>query len=601
MSKQLFSKFALLLSVTAILVFNSCQKEINELSVTPNGNTDLTTRVNASVSGFVTDENNTAVSGATVKFGTTTVMTDEYGYFRFALTSVIKNAAMVSVTYPGYFKGIKTFIAEEGKSAFFRIALLPKTASGTFNATSGGVVSLPNGLSISFPSNAISDFTSSNSSPYSGTVHVSFHWLNPTANNLAQIMPGDLRGIDNNGALKLLQTYGMAAVELTGDAGQLLNITTGKTATITFPIPTSIVGRAPANIPLWSFDEALGLWKQEGNAVKTGTNYVGEVSHFSFWNCDVPNNYVQFNCTVVNANGAPIPYAWVKISLVSDPYYSRYGLTDSSGYVAGAIPDNAQLKLEVFTDFACGLPAYTQTFTTANANVSLGNITIPNNVINLATLAGTVTDCSNNPVSNGYLLMMKNGQYYRYGLSASGSFDFSTILCNGSENATFIAEDITAAQQSTPLNFTINSGANTLGNFQACGITAQQFFNYTINGANYAMSSPADTFYMYVNSQITPNRIEISGQNISSTSNRFITVGFDNSAIAVGSSQTMSLYYSSDINDSTSFNTPIMVNITEYGPVGAFISGNFSGNMTGTAPLNTPYVISGSFRVRRYQ
>jgi hypothetical protein len=35
---------------------------------------------------------------------------------------------------------------------------------------------------------------------------------------------------------------------------------------------------------LWSFDEAKGLWKEEGQAIKTGSNYVGDVSHFSFWN-----------------------------------------------------------------------------------------------------------------------------------------------------------------------------------------------------------------------------------------------------------------------------------------------------------------------------
>jgi hypothetical protein len=42
------------------------------------------------------------------------------------------------------------------------------------------------------------------------------------------------------------------------------------------------------------------------------------------------------------------------------------------------------------------------------------------------------------------------------------------------------------------------------------------------------------------------------------------------------------------------------VNITEYGAVGQFISGNFTGTLTGAAPTNTPYNIVCSFRVRRY-
>lgn len=584
----------------------SCQKELNSDELFLGNNTDLTTRVNAAVSGFVTDENNQAVNGATVKFGTATVMTDEYGYFRFSLNNVIKNAAMVSVTYPGYFKGIKTFIAEEGKSAFFRIQLLPKTTAGSFNATSGGVVSLPNGLSINFPSNVITDYTSSNSSPYSGTVHVSVHWLNPTAPNLAQIMPGDLRGIDSEGAMKVLQTYGMAAVELTGDAGQVLNITAGQSATVNFPLPAAIAATAPASIPLWYFDENLGLWKQEGSATKTGNSYVGTVSHFSFWNCDVPNNYVQFNCTVVDGDGAPVAFAWVKISEVSNPYNAGFGLTDSSGYVHGAVPNNSSLKLEIYTDFSCGTPVYTQTFSTTNTNISLGTITIPIGSVNLANVTGTVTDCSNAPVTNGYVMMLKNGSYYRYGLDNAGAFDFSTIICNGSEAVSFISEDRNSMQQSTPLNYTLNNGNNAVGNLQACGVTTQQFIDYSVNGVSASMTAPADSLMMYVNPQVTPNQIVITGMSLNSgsggsTGTQYVSFSFDATGIAVGSSQTMAQFFCTNITDSTSITTPIMVNITEYGAIGAYISGNFSGVFTGAAPANTPYTITGSFRVRRTQ
>ena len=599
-----FLKKVLPFLAISLITLWSCQKSLNDFGISGDQIPDLTTKVNASVSGFVTDENNQAVSGATVKFGNATIMTDEYGYFSFSLNNVIKNAAMVSVTYPGYFKGIKTFIAEEGKSAFFRIQLLPKTTAGSFNATSGGVVSLPNGMSINFPSNAISDFTSSNSTPYSGTVNVSVHWLNPTAPNLAQIMPGDLRGIDSDGALKVLQTYGMAAVELTGDAGQVLNITTGQSATITFPLPASIAGTAPATIPLWYFDENLGLWKQEGSATKTGNTYVGSVSHFSFWNCDVPSNYVQFNCTVVDGDGAPVAFAWVKISEVSNPYNAGYGLTDSSGYVHGAVPNNTSLKLEVFNDFSCGTPVYTQTFSTTNTNISLGTITIPISSINLANVTGTVTDCSNAPVNNGYVMMLKNSSYYRYALDNAGAFDFSTIICNGSESVTFIGEDRNSMQQSSPLIYTLNNGINAVGNLQACGVSTQQFINYTINGVSYSITAPTDSIFSFVNLQTIQSRIEVHGNAIvpgNPNSYRNISFYFTQSGIASGSTQNLVGYYTSDISDSTIITSPIPVNITEYGIVGEYISGNYSGTIFGGAPTNTPYVISGSFRVRRTQ
>ncbi len=55
----------------------------------------------------------------------------------------------------------------------------------------------------------------------------------------------------------------MAAVELTGTSGELLQIATGKKATLTLSIPSSLAASAPATIPLWFFDEAKGLWKEE--------------------------------------------------------------------------------------------------------------------------------------------------------------------------------------------------------------------------------------------------------------------------------------------------------------------------------------------------
>lgn len=596
---------ALMTTLMAGMILVSCQKELNtDVNIPNNPGTDLATKVNASVSGFVTDENNEAVSGATVKFGTSTAMTDEYGFFQFPLTQVVKNAAVVTVTYPGYFKGIKTFIAQEGKSAFFRLQLLPKTNSGSFNATSGGVVSLPNGLSISFPSDAVTDYNTPGGSSYSGTVNVSVHWLNPTAPNLAQIMPGDLRGLDAGGALKVLETYGMAAVELTGNAGQALNLTAGKSATITFPIPASISASAPTSIPLWHFDENLGLWKEEGSATKTGNSYVGTVSHFSFWNCDVPSNFVQLDCTIIDGDGAPVAFAYVKISDVSNPNNAAYGITDSTGYVSGAVPVNRSLKLEVFTDFSCGTPVFTQTFSTTNANLSLGTLIIPVTSIDLAHVTGTVTDCSSAAVTSGYLIMRKNGSYYRYNLDNTGAFDFSTIICNGSEAVIFIAEDQNSNQQSNPLDYMLGTGSNAVGNLQACGVSTQQFIDFSINGVSYNMTYPADSVFSFSNLQTSPlPRIEVHGTSIvnngSTTTTRYLSFYFSQPGIAAGSTQNLVGFYTSEISDSTSITTPISVNITEYGIVGEYISGNFSGTLTGSAPTNTPYAVTGAFRVRR--
>ena len=128
----------ILFAFTAVLFF-SCQKDLSLENAGGSINPpDLSTKINSSVSGFVTDENNAAVMGASVQFGIATVTTDKYGYFEAKNIQVVKEAAVVTVIKPGYFKGIKTYMAKEGKAAFFRIKLIPKTTAGSLNASSGG-------------------------------------------------------------------------------------------------------------------------------------------------------------------------------------------------------------------------------------------------------------------------------------------------------------------------------------------------------------------------------------------------------------------------------------------------------------------------------
>jgi hypothetical protein len=586
--KSICSSLLLMLTLS---VFFSCQKDISIQDggpvVTP---PDLSTKINSSVSGFVTDENDAAVMGASVQFGTGTITTDKYGYFEVKNVQVVKEAAVVTVNKTGYFKGIKTYLAKEGKAAFFRIKLMPKTIAGNVNAASGGTVTTSNGLSIKLPAGGIVNAASNTT--YTGTVNVAAYWINPTAADLNRIMPGDLRGINTEGSLKLLQTFGMAAVELTGAAGELLQIANGQKATLSLAIPLSLVATAPATIPLWYFDEAKGLWKQEGSATKTGNSYVGDVGHFSFWNCDYPTSYVYFDCTLKNTAGNPIPYALAKIT-IAGTNNSAYGYTDSLGYVGGVVPANANLVLDVYGDFNCTTtPVYTQAFTTTNVNISLGVITI-SNANYFATLSGTVTNCTNTPVTNGYIMVHEGYFYTRYPLSNLGTYSFSKIFCSFPQTLLLIGEDVTNQQQSATISYVVQVGTNTVANIQACGVTTQEFINYTVNTTPYSFTAPSDPFYYNNQSSIVMGSYKISFPFGT------VNLNIDNNGIGVGSNQTLQNFAQNQVTDSFNITTPIMAHITEYGTIGQFISGNFTGVFTGAPPANTPYNVSCNFRVRR--
>jgi hypothetical protein len=555
---------------------------------------DLTTQVSSSVSGFVVNENNLPVLNATVQVGSSTVSTDKYGFFEVRDVRVIKNAATATVNKTGYFKSIKTYTATEGKSVFFRIKLIPKTNSGTISSSSGGSVTLSNGMSISFPASSV--VNAATNAVYNGTVNVAAYWINPASNEISSIMPGDLRGLNTDGNLQLLATYGMAAVELTGAGGELLQIAAGKKASLSMPIPSSLLSSAPSAIPLWYFDETKGLWKQEGSAAKTGSNYVGDVNHFSFWNCDVPGNYVRFDCTLVNATGQPIPYAYVKVTALNPGiYFSDYGYTDSTGYVSGYVPPNAQLKLEVFDNSNCGNAVYTQLFNTGNTNISLGNIVIVA-ASRMATLEGIVKNCNNTPVTNGYIIITDGNILNRHRLSSNGTYSVNKLVCSFPNIISLIGEDVSTSQQSTALTYVItNAGINNIPGINACGLTTQEYFNYTDNGVPYTYSTPVDTTYMYAVYAPTYTNT-IYGRTLPLVPNNYATITFGIFNISVGSNTAVSSF-STFTSNSYLFNSG-MVNITEYGNIGQFEAGTF--NVTKTdLQTQTLHTFTGSFRIRR--
>jgi hypothetical protein len=586
---------AVFFSLLIAIVFFSCQKELSSEGFIPNVETpDLSTRINSSVSGFVTDENNLAVKDAEVKFGSSITTTDKFGFFEIKNVAVIKTAAVVTVKKPGYFNAIKTYSATEGKAAFCRIKLLPKTIAGTVEAATGGTVAMANGMKVTLPADAV--VTTTGGAAYSGQVSIALQWLNPVADDLYQTMPGDLRGLNSDGALKLLETYGMAAVELTGSGGQALQVAPGKKATLEFPLPAAILGKAPASIPLWYFDEAIGLWKEEGSAVKTGNTYAGQVSHFSYWNCDIPlQASVKFDVTVKDANGQPLPNAHVSVKYASGAYTGAHGLTDNSGYVSGRVPANANLVFEVYTDKSCnGSPVFTTAVSTTTADFSLGVITIGANYS--ATISGILKDCNNAVVTDGYVVALIGYNYYKAEVKADGSFNLNVLVCGGtSVPVNLIAVDNATQQQSNVMNIVVNSGNNPMGTIAACGITIQEFINFSINGNSYSLTPP--TVMLQHEGNATTQYITAYGATNQNSSGA--TIVFSGSGIGTGSLQNLIRFNTSEIRDSTSILTPINVNITEFGAVGEYIAGNFSGTLTGGAPANTPYVVTCNFRVKR--
>ena len=573
-----------LLPVCTLFVIFSCQPEIDPgpgpgpIPVTPSP-------LQGSLQGKVIDQNDMPVAGATVRSGSAVTTTDADGLFRFPTITLDKYASVVTVEMNGYFRGIRTFTSKAGANNFVKIKLLQKTVSGTVNGATGGAVSV-SGSTITFPASSIVNKTTG--AAYTGTVNVYASFIDPTSEDMPFIVPGSLQAITLQNTRSLLTSYGMMAVELVGQSGENLQIATGKTARLKMQIPSSLTASAPASLPLWSLNETDGLWKQEGNATRNGNFYEGDVSHFSFWNCDVSVNAVYLEMTIHTAEG-PLPHTLVKITRLNSNTQS-YGYTDSLGYVAGFVPNGEPLKLEIFN--TCADPIYSQNIGPYSQNTNLGTITVTLPAQWSVTVEGTAVNCSGAPVTSGNAWIYFEGQTYSAPIS-NGNFSTMITRCsNTSAPVEVIVVDYTSNQQSTTFNGNVTSNTLNTGSLSACGVSTVSYINYTLDGNNFSLTSQnGDSVSANVQGG---QAVFMSGIN---TVNQNVSIYFGFSGAAVGTFPMM--YLSVNMYDSTTIVTPFNVNVTTFGVPGQFIEGNFSGQFR-EMPNNTLHNISATFRVRRW-
>lgn len=588
------------LGCMTILLLNACNKtntdSLAEIAINDNET------VVAGVQGIVVNENNVPVPGAAVKCGTASATTDSYGMFSFKGISIAKNNGYVKVSKTGYFNGNRTFVTTAGRTHLMRIKLLPKTNTGSFVASAGGVVTLSTGSKVTFVSNSITD---AGGTAYTGTVNVAMAWINPTAPDLGSIMQGDLRGVTVNGYERVLETYGMLGVELTGASGQELKIAPGKKAELSVTIPAALQATAPASIPLWHFDETKGRWIEEGTATKTGNNYVGSVAHFSFWNCDYGAAGINLCINLVNTNSQPLNNVTVRLRRANNLANSSYGQTDSLGNVCGNVFANEILILDVLNQ--CGTSIYSQNIGPFSVNTSI-NIVATIAAANIVTFSGTLVNCNNAPVTNGSLFIYQSGGYgYNFPV-LNGTFSVSLLNCTG----TTVSYNLTGIDNSTLQNgntITISSsgGSVNVGPVTACGNILNQFINMTIDGVPYTWTMPGDSiyaydqgpFYGYTNAPVINSIKTAPGMNSGMS-----LILLHNAAIGTYpiSSSSLSVSFSNPANSFSSQQITTVnptVNLTLIGTPGTgYLEGNYNINML-FQPGNIIRNVVCSFKVRR--
>lgn len=587
-------KYSTLILFLFIFSF-SCKKSNNHHTTN-----EYSVEVRADIVGQIIDENGEPIIGALVKLNNSTFISDSIGSFQFFDVITSKNNTFIHVTKPNYFNGNRVLQIIPNEDNFTRIMLIKKKNPSTFNANSGGVVQLTGGVKITFEQNSI--INKNTGQPYNGQVNVLTTWIDPTQSNFNEILPGALRGYNSSNQERLLESYGMIGAELYDDNNQPLQIANGKTAELTFPIAPSLQSNAPNTIPLWYLDESNGMWIEQGEAQLQGSTYVGKVTHFSFWNADIPTNFVMFETVIVSTNGKPLADVNVKITNISNGTY-RVGVTNGNGKVSGYIPKNQNLLMEVIGQ--CNVLLKSQNITASNSDINIGNTIVSIPASNLVAISGTVFNCFNEPASNAYVKIKTGNTVQFLKVSNNGNFVANYIACDFPIVTDIMSIDNTDMQSGTPKHVELYQGINQVGNLIACGNSYTQYVKW-----EFLQSGVKKTFVIY-------DLIGILGGGLStiddfpnyngiyagdSINNTAISFAFNGPQSIQGSHQLT--HYADFLDykigtDETNSSIPyiIPVIITKYEQIGGYIEGSFEGLIKGK---NIPTrVVKCKFRVQR--
>jgi len=592
-------RLTLTLSVLAcITAFLACNKYADSTS-----NSDNTPSedhlVIASLQGRVLDEKGVPIQGASVTSGTATTTTDVNGTFFFQDINLYSRSGTVNVSYSGYFVGSRTFVTSTSALNFVEIHMLPKTSAGTFDAASGGTINIATGQTVTFTGGAVVNATTN--AAYSGTVHVYAAYLDPTEKETFMTMPGDLRGITTDKKEVFLRSYGMMKVELEGDGGEKLQIAQGKTAELSFTIPSALQTNAPDTIPMWHFADTTGKWMQEGKATKKGTTYVGQVSHFSWWNVDAYYIATLLKARFKDQNDRSLANKWVyilsnaKLSNGVTIGLTTVTVTDSTGAMSVYVPVGEVLRVQI--EDMCGNLVGGFNAGPLVSNLDFGTVTVQLDDVML-NISGDVVDCSNNPVTNGYVTAYLDNLTYRTAVN-NGKFSISIHRCySAAAQLQLTAVDKGGQQQGTTVSQSVTKGDLDVGQLSACGVSSDEFINMVFNGTTYSFINPPDIF-SYSNYS---NYLSIMASSSSPINKRvsFYSPSSGFSGTGDYTPEFVTLRYGTFRGGSNNFTQggAATMNVTEFGPVGGFIQGTFSGNIADSSTLQV-YPLTGTFKIRR--
>jgi len=376
------------------------------------------------VSGTVVDLDGNPVENAQLEMNGALTSSDENGLFFIKNNKATNLGKFIKATKSGYFSAGKNVFANSNGDYKVQITLIPLENDRNFDASQGISYQLEDGSNLSIPPNGVGV----NGQAYNGLVTIYATHLNPTEDITAYAMPGDLTAINATDDLVVLRSFGMMGVEMYTSSGEYLDLLEGSNAVLEFPLDPMLQSLAPDEIDLWHFDETKGKWIEEGDAQRVGDVYVANVTHFSWWNCDVPTDFREVCFEFVDRLGDDLNINNLYIELIQDGFIiaSDY-LNDQSGFCR-PVPANEIFTLTIFS--SCGdllqeteIGPYTELINIEQIQL------LPDESVRVVTVEGLLTKCEGDPVTNGYVRVIENGIINFSEVDSDGMYSYQFYTC----------------------------------------------------------------------------------------------------------------------------------------------------------------------------
>ncbi|MFM9902440.1 MAG: carboxypeptidase regulatory-like domain-containing protein [Polaromonas sp.] len=255
------------------------------------------------VTGRVTNaQTGAGLAGVTVSVGSVSATTGTDGSYSLAGLA-LGTPVVLAFTGTGFSAQSRSLDALTAETAaqVVNVPMLPVAFTETFDPTVARTSTVPGSTAqVQLPANALR--TATGALPV-GQVTARLTPLAPGANT--DVMPGNYQAATATGTAPI-ESFGALDITYTDSTGAALNLASGQTAVLRIPLSARTT-TPPATVPLFYFDTATGLWKQEQTATLMGTApnqyYQGSVPHFSYWNADQIYNTVTITGCVQDTAG----------------------------------------------------------------------------------------------------------------------------------------------------------------------------------------------------------------------------------------------------------------------------------------------------------